>query len=182
MHWLLILLSCLLVIFVSSVNVSDSGFLQFHCAGLLSALNLLLGEGNAWTKLELLILISGCVILAYYEIHLTSVALTPNPPFVYVTIKDLLQAGYQILLASGQATGGLNRILSKKGVLELSKQGFHMMNPEETADKVAPASHEAMLTVGTHLPTFVENKNVYASDALCHAVAEIGRASCRERV
>lgn len=76
--WTLIILAALLGIVVSNLKMEDSNF-KFQRSGLFNSFSLVQRQGSALNRLQILILIFACVVTGFYEIHLTSYALAPNP-------------------------------------------------------------------------------------------------------
>ena len=179
LSWTLVAVTGVFVGIVASTRFSAEGRLQvaFRVS---DSFDLLRGDGTAHNKFHLMVLIYGCVLTGYYENHLTSLLLAPNPPLVYGTVRDLFEAGYKIrnvltLLDTHTRAGvmpaevGYARAFERHGILHLVNNSFVDATPANWADMKL----RTIPVEGLELASFVKQYNLFFRDkAACHNVPQ----------
>ena len=149
--WALLAVTCAAAALISGVRV-EGGVVRLR-PRIFNVLRLLQKEGSVCTRLDLWILLVGCVFVGYYEIYITSVAVVPGPPVVYGTIRELLEMGYKIQEPRFPSSGNLSPEATYKsafrrlGIIDLLNTSFVEVSVEEFYRFKLPP-HRAMIDLG----------------------------------
>ena len=175
-YWGLVIVTCLLAILLSNVQMINSE-LRFNF-DFFNSFSLIKGEGSIRSGLHLAILLGGCVIIAYYENHMTSIALVPDQPLIYPTVKELMQAGYKIKTStSWYHVRALVAMTYKfdNDTKQLLYNGFQFYHTIEEVQnmRLDPSKRLAILVPGVRLRrSCVDNLKLLNPSAMCHYVPE----------